>query len=137
MANRTYFRPRRQEVNQGRLLIDLYDGALEYLQQARNQMVAKKYANRNLLMNRALQILEELSHSLNTEKGGDLAEKLNNLYILCSARLLQANQRMNVEDLDSVVTILTRLRAAYARFPELSRRSCNVEVRNVLAETGV
>ncbi len=69
MANLTYFSPRRQEVKQGRMLIDLYDGALVYLQQARSQMIAKKYANRNLLMNRALKILEELSHSLNMEKG--------------------------------------------------------------------
>lgn len=52
------------------------------------------------------------------DKGGSLAVNLNNLYILCTARLLQANLKMNVESLDSVVHILSGLRGAYAQIIE-------------------
>lgn len=116
-AIRTYFRPRRQDVNQGQMLVELYDGALQYLMQARNQMVAQRYTARNFLVNRAVDIIEELARSLDTHSGSDLALKLNNLYLLCSSRLLRVNHKMCMEDLDSVVLILQRLRAAYALFP--------------------
>ena len=135
-AVRTYFNPRRQEVSQGQLLVDLYDGALRYLQQARDQMVAQKYAARNMLFNRALEILDELTRSIDVHSGSDLAVKLNNLYLLCSARLLRANQRMSVEDLDSVVTILSRLRAAYAKFPAVVQKQFSCDATQRLVENG-
>ena len=122
-AIRTYFRPRRQEVYQGQMLVELYDGALQYLQQARDQMVAQRYASKNFLVNRAIDIIEELARSLDINCGGDLAVKLNNLYLLCSSRLLRVNNRMCMDDLDSVVTILKRLRAAYALFPGLDTKA--------------
>ncbi|MBQ7456308.1 MAG: flagellar protein FliS [Desulfovibrio sp.] len=131
---RTYFSPRRQEVSQGQLVVELYDGALSYLQEARNQMVAKKYAERNLLLQRAIAIIGELSRSLNLQSGGDLAVKLNNLYLLCSSRLLTASQRMSLDDLDSVVAILTRLRGIYARFPELRKPTKPMSITMDLAQ---
>ncbi|MBQ9536471.1 MAG: flagellar export chaperone FliS [Desulfovibrionaceae bacterium] len=120
---RTYFHPRRQDVSQGQMLVELYDGALQYLRQARDQMVAQRYSARNMLLNCAIDIIEELAKSLDTRSGGDLAVKLNNLYLLCSSRLLRANQRMCLDDLDAVVAILKRLRAAYALFPGLEQKS--------------
>ncbi|MBQ7585248.1 MAG: flagellar export chaperone FliS, partial [Desulfovibrionaceae bacterium] len=117
MSKRTYFSPRRQEVSQGQLLVELYDGALQYLRKARDQMVAQRYSARNLLLNCAIEIIDELAKSLDTHSGGDLAVKLNNLYLLCSSRLLRANQRMCVDDLDTVVVILKRLRDIYSLFP--------------------
>ncbi len=118
-AVRMYFRPRRQEVSQGQLVVELYDGALNYLRQARDQLAAKKYVERNRLIDKAVSIIAELARSLDMQSGGDLAVKLNNLYLLCSSRLLTMNQRLSADDLDSVVTILTRLRNIYAQFPEV------------------
>lgn len=92
-AVRTYFSPRRQDVSQGQLLLGLYDGALQYLQQARDQMVAQKFATRGLLVNRALEIIGELSRSLDYKSGGDLAAKLNTLYLLCSSRLCRREKQ--------------------------------------------
>ncbi|MBR3663117.1 MAG: flagellar protein FliS [Desulfovibrio sp.] len=135
-AVRTYFSPRRQEVSQGQLLLGLYDGALQYLQQARDQMVAQKFATRGLLVNRALEIIGELSRSLDFKSGGDLAAKLNTLYLLCSSRLLSARETMSVEDLDSVVTILTRLRAIYSQFPGTVEKGTPEAPTVCLAENG-
>lgn len=133
-AIRTNFCPRRQDVSQGQLLVDLYDGALRYLQQARDQMVAQKFAARNLLVNRALEIISELSRSLDVQSGGDLAVKLSNLYLLCSSRLLSASQRMSLEDLDSVVVILSRLRAIYAQFPGVDEKIHHPQEPSNIAE---
>lgn len=114
-AANAYFQTRVSTTDQGQLLIMLYDGALKYLAQARDKILAKDYAAKGVLISKVIDIINELSSSLNLEKGGSLATNLNNLYVLCTARLLQANLKMNVESLDSVTQILSGLRSAYAQ----------------------
>ena len=125
-AAQAYLKTKVSTTDQGHLLLMLYDGALNYLQQARDKMLAKDYAAKGVLISKVIDIVNELSGSLNLEKGGSLAENLNNLYFLCTARLLQANLKMNVEQLDSVGSILTGLRNAYAQIlqtPEAQKAS--------------
>lgn len=117
-AANAYFQTKVSTTDQGQLLIMLYDGALRYLAQARDKILAKDYAGKGVLISKVIDIINELSSSLNLEKGGSLATNLNNLYILCTARLLQANLKMNVESLDSVTQILSGLRSAYAQIVE-------------------
>ncbi|MBD5627204.1 MAG: flagellar export chaperone FliS, partial [Desulfovibrio sp.] len=117
-AANAYFQTKVSTTDQGQLLLMLYDGALRYLQQARDKMLAKDFAGKGILISKVIDIVNELSSSLNMEKGGSLATNLNNLYILCTARLLQANLKMNIESLDSVVQILSGLRGAYAQIIE-------------------
>lgn len=117
-AANAYFQTKVNTTDQGQLLLMLYDGALRYLQQARDKMLANDYAGKGILISKVIDIVNELSASLNMEKGGSLAVNLNNLYLLCTARLLQANLKMNVESLDSVVSILSGLRGAYAQIME-------------------
>lgn len=114
-AANAYFQTKVTTTDQGQLLIMLYDGALRYLSQARDKILAKDYAGKGVLISKVIDIINELSSSLNLEKGGSLATNLNNLYLLCTARLLQANLKMNVESLDSVSQILSGLRSAYAQ----------------------
>lgn len=117
-AANAYFQTKVSTTDQGQLLIMLYDGALRYLAQARDKILAKDYAAKGVLISKVIDIINELSASLNLEKGGSLATNLNNLYVLCTARLLQANLKMNIESLDSVVQILSGLRSAYAQIVE-------------------
>lgn len=117
-AANAYFQTKVSTTDQGQLLLMLYDGALRYLQQARDKMLARDFAGKGILISKVIDIVNELSASLNMEKGGSLAVNLNNLYILCTARLLQANLKMNVDSLDSVVQILSGLRGAYAQIIE-------------------
>lgn len=117
-AANAYFQTKVSTTDQGQLLLMLYDGALRYLQQARDKMLARDFAGKGILISKVIDIVNELSASLNMEKGGSLAVNLNNLYVLCTARLLQANLKMNVDSLDSVVQILSGLRGAYAQIIE-------------------
>ena len=131
-AAQAYFQTKVSTTDQGQLLIMLYDGALNYLQQARDKMLARDFAGKGILISKVIDIVNELSASLNMDKGGSLAVNLNNLYILCTARLLQANLKMNVESLDSVVHILSGLRGAYAQIietPEARRAAAEIAGR--------
>ena len=136
-AANAYFQTKVSTTDQGQLLIMLYDGALRFLAQAREKIIAKDYAGKGVLISKVIDIINELSSSLNMEKGGSLATNLNNLYVLCTARLLQANLKMSLESLDSVVQILSGLRSAYAQILETpeARNAAN-EISNRMQPRG-
>ena len=127
-----YFSTHIATTDQGQLLLMLYDGALKFLAQAREKMLARDMAGKGMLISRTIDIVSELASSLNMEKGGTLAENLNNLYFLCTARLLQANAKLDVKQLDSVVDILSGLRSAYAQIvntPEAQSAVAQISAR--------
>lgn len=136
-AAHAYFQTNVSTTDQGHLLIMLYDGALKFLAKAREKILAKDFAQKGILISKVIDIINELAASLNMEKGGSLATNLNNLYLLCTARLLQANLKMDVKALDSVVKILEGLRSAYAEIlnrPEA--KSAAQEIANRLQPQG-
>ena len=127
-----YFSTHIGTTDQGQLLLMLYDGALKFLAQAREKMLARDMAGKGTLISKSIDIVNELAASLNMEKGGTLAENLNNLYFLCTARLLQANAKLDVKQLDSVVAILSGLRNAYAQIintPEAQAAVAQISAR--------
>ncbi len=131
-AAQAYFQTKVNTTDQGQLLLLLYDGALKFLQQAREKMLVNDYAAKGILISKVIDIINELTNTLNLEKGGSLAENLNNLYFLCTTRLLQANLKMNVEQLDNVASILSGLRSAYAEIietPEARKASAQISAK--------
>jgi flagellar protein FliS len=119
-------------TDQGQLLLMLYDGALKFLAQARERMLARDMAGKGVCISKTIDIVNELASSLNMERGGTLAENLNNLYFLCTTRLLMANAKLDVAQLDSVVNILSGLRSAYAQIastPEAQAAIAQISAR--------
>lgn len=114
-AAKAYFETQVTTTTQGDLLIMLYDGAIKYLNQAKDRMREKDYAQKGLLISKAMDVISELDESLNAEKGGEVAQNLHQLYFYCNARLLRANLEMNPGLVDEVVRILTALREAFER----------------------
>ena len=112
-AARSYFQTQVATTTQGDLLIMLFDAALKFLRQAKEKIAAKDYAKKGILISKALDILSELQGTLNAQKGGELAERLQKLYFFCSTRLLAANLKMDVAKIDEVMHILTGLRDAF------------------------
>jgi len=112
-AARSYFQTQVATTTQGDLLIMLFDAALKFLSQAKEKIAEKNYAQKGILISKAMDILAELQGSLNAQKGGDLADRLQKLYFFCNARLLAANLKMDVTKIDEVVNILTGLRDAF------------------------
>jgi len=113
-AVKNYIQTQVSTTTQGDLVIMLFDAALKYLHQAKEKIVEKNYAQKGILISKALDILAELQGSLNINKGGDLADRLQKLYFFCSSRLLTANLKMDVTKIDEVVGILSGLRDAFS-----------------------
>ncbi len=106
-------------TTQGEVLLILYDGAINFLVQAKVRIAAKDPAGKGILISKALDIINELDSTLNLEKGGSISENLHNLYFFCNKHLLLANLRMSADMVDEVIKILAGLRSAYAAIQEL------------------
>jgi flagellar protein FliS len=102
----------------GHLVVMLYDGAITFLEQAKEEITAKNFAKKGILISQALDIIAELDGSLNNDKGGELAQNLHRLYVYCNTRLLRANLKMDTAIIDEVIGILSSFRSAFA---EISR----------------
>ena len=98
----------------GHLVVLLYDGAITFLEQAKVRITEKNYAQKGILISQALDVIAELDSSLNTERGGEIAQNLHGLYMYCNNRLLQANLKMDTAIIDEVITILDSFRSAFA-----------------------
>lgn len=98
----------------GHLVVMLYDGAITFLEQAKIRIAEKNYAQKGILISQALDIIAELDGSLNSEKGGELAQNLHKLYMYCNSRLLMANLKMDTALIDEVIGILSSFRSAFA-----------------------
>jgi flagellar protein FliS len=117
-AANAYMQTQVTTTTPGHLVIMLYDGAITFLEQAKEEIEAKNYAKKGILISQALDIIAELDGSLNNEKGGELAMNLHRLYMYCNTRLLRANLKMDKDIIDEVIGILSSFRSAFA---EISR----------------
>ena len=97
-----------------RLVVMLYDGALDRIRQARGCAEHGMAGEKSVAIGRAIAILDELRGSLDFEKGGPLAANLEDLYSYASRRLLAASATGDVRILDEVAALLRELREAWA-----------------------
>ena len=113
-AAHAYMQTQVTTTTPGHLVVMLYDGAITFLEQAKQEIEIRNYAKKGILISQALDIISELDGSLNTDKGGEIAQNLHKLYMYCSTRLLQANLKMDITLIDEVIGILSSFRSAFS-----------------------
>jgi flagellar protein FliS len=95
----------------------LYRGAIESVGAARRHLAAGAAAGaiaaRSRQITRAWQILQELSQTLNHEKGGQLSRNLAELYAYMQRRLIEANAEQADAPLAEAEALLTTLADAW------------------------
>src|SRR5512133_1356310 len=96
-----------------RLILMLYDGALERIASARGCMEHGLVSEKNELITRALAIVGELRGTLDLVRGGTIAAHLDDLYEYIARRLVEANAGNRPELLDEVSSLLRELRSAW------------------------
>jgi flagellar protein FliS len=96
-----------------RLILMLYDGALERIASARGCMSNGLVTEKIQLINRALAIVGELRGTLDLVRGGAIATHLDDLYEYIARRLVEANAGNRPELLDEVSSLLRELRSAW------------------------
>src|SRR5919205_2314183 len=96
-----------------RLVVMLYDGAHRFLFQAAHAMRSGDIALTNNRMQRADAIIAELRSTLDHEKGGEIAGRLEAIYAFCQRHLLEARLKRDAERIEQVMKLLAELRDAW------------------------
>lgn len=95
------------------LVVMLYDGALRFLAQAQDAMARRDIKDRHIALDKTLAIVGHLQSTLDTERGGALADELDRLYSYMSGRLLEGAAQNDPQALAEVSKLLTNLRDAW------------------------
>ena len=105
-------------ASQGTLILMLYDegikrieGAVQLLSGETVPATSIEQINNHIL--KAQEIVSELMASLNTEKGGQIANNLMAIYSYFYQQLLQANIKKDVSVLKDILKMMRDLRSAW------------------------
>lgn len=109
-----YRSARTQTASPVQIVVDLYEGALKFLNQAVTHDAAGRVGDRGVALSRAHAIVSELSATLDHEAAPELCAELERLYEFVMHRVTEANLHADTSLLHAAIETLTTLRAAWA-----------------------
>ncbi len=96
-------------------VVMLYDGLIKIMQQAKQAITDKKYEERYNLIERATQVVAGLHGCLDFEKGGEVAQLLNDYYSAIDMRLIMIQGNNSIELCDQIVKELKIMRESWVK----------------------
>ncbi|MBI5814722.1 MAG: flagellar export chaperone FliS [Nitrospinae bacterium] len=102
-------------ANKSKLVLMMYDGAIRFINDAKRCLETRDIAGRGLAISKAQRIVHELRAALNMEKGGEVAVSLEKVYSIVNRRLLDANMKGSVADLNICMDMFTTLKDAWSQ----------------------
>ena len=108
--------------SQGKLIVMMYEGAVKFVNLAIEGIDKKDLSKKGMNINKAHDIINELSLALNLKKGGEVAQKLESLYQFILHQLTLANIKSDRKALESILNVLIPLLEAWT---ELFAKSKN------------
>ena len=100
-----------------KLVVMLYDGAIQKLEMARRalQDAEKPQTDPGIgeALSRAMAIVSELRSTLDMGKGGEISTNLDRLYEFCNDRIMQANLHRDPRWVEETLTILRTLKEGW------------------------
>ena len=89
-----------------RMIVMLYEGVVQRLEETRSAIAAGDIPGRALALDRARDIIAELNHSLDFEVGGEIARNLSALYGFLGREILEARITARTEHLDNALRVI-------------------------------
>jgi len=102
-----------QTASPGDLLLQLYRAALKNIGQAGEAIERRDVAASHKHIMRAQEIVGELQRTLDHERGGEIAGRLDGIYTYMLQRLIAANIDKDRAPLDEVAGLLRQLLSAW------------------------
>lgn len=99
----------------GRLVVMLYDGCLRFLHQGAYAMREGSPREADARLRRAEAIIDELLATLDLERGGVVASRLQGLYTFCRRHLRDARREEDAAMIEEVAELLAELRDAWVQ----------------------
>jgi len=109
----TYRRNQVSTADPGSILLMLYQGAIDFLSQAKAGLERGDLTEKGRCINRALAIIAEFLTSLNFEVGGEVAHNLENLYLFMMDHITTANVTNDAKPLEDTIGLLRTLQEGW------------------------
>ena len=106
-------------ANRVELIQMLFDGLIDSLSAARGHIEHSAIEEKSKSLTRASRIVVGLQAALDLDKGGELANNLNELYSYITRRLLHINLHNDLQALAEVHGLMNEIRQAWRDVPAL------------------
>ena len=110
-----------------KLMILLFDGAIQFLQKAKISIAENNFKERSANIDGARKIIRELMRTIDLENGNDVSKQLFKLYNRMAMNLIKANVSRNSNLIDVVIEDLTNIRWGFQKAIEIQSGVTTVE----------
>lgn len=110
-----------------KLMIMLFDGAIQFLQKAKTAIEEKNLKDRSENIEGARKIIRELMRTIDLENGNDVSKQLFKLYNRMAMKLIKANVSRKAELIDEVIEDLSNIRWGFQKAIEIQSGITTVE----------
>lgn len=110
-----------------RLMIMLFDGAIQFLQKAKSAIENKNLSERADNIEAARKIIRELMRSIDLENGNSVSKQLFRLYNKMAMKLIKANVSRDVNLIDEVIADLVNIRWGFQKAIEIENGISTLE----------
>jgi len=104
----------------GELTLMLYNGCLKFIKQARLAIEQKNTQDKNLNLQKAQRIIQELMITLNPETA--VSESMMSMYDYMNRRLIEVNMSNDLDILDEVEGYVTEFRDTWKQVIQSNRK---------------
>lgn len=111
---RRYLEQQIQNASPAQQIVLLYDGAIKFCRQAKAAIEAGDIQARCQANQRSMEIVSYLMSILNTDKGGEVGERLMRIYGFLLGKMLDIDMKNDPAAADAVIEHLSILRRAWA-----------------------
>jgi flagellar protein FliS len=108
-----YHKTQVNTADQVRLILMMYDGAIQFIQQAEMKLEKNDVLGKSQDVAKAQRIVSELQNALNLKKGGQIAVSLDAIYVYVNNQLSMANLKNSRDHLENAIAVLKELREGW------------------------
>jgi flagellar secretion chaperone FliS len=105
-----------------KVLLMLYDGAINFSKMAQDRINRKDIAGKGLYISKALAIVTELMNTLNHDICSNITRELERLYMYIIREFTRANINNDANALDNAIKILANLRQTWTEAVAIVQR---------------
>lgn len=122
--------------NPEKILIMLYDGAINFTKIAIEKLAKGDVAGKGLYIGKTHAIVAELMETLNHEVGGDISRQLQRLYSYLIDELVNANVKNSPAHLENALKIMTSMRDTWVEAADIAKKEREAGLGRSVARMG-
>ena len=92
-----------------KLVVMLYEGAIRFLGQSVTAIKSKDIDTKRQSIDRAMAVIQHLQSTLDRDQGGDVAAKLDNLYIYITSKIMEGSTKLQTAPIEEAIKLLNVL----------------------------